>query len=47
VLAHALVFVAAYFKMSGIHAGVMPGFWNWLGFIAPVTLGAVLREGKS
>jgi hypothetical protein len=47
VLAHALVFAAAYFKMSGIPAGLMCGFWNWLGFIAPVTLGAVLWEGKS
>lgn len=24
----------------------MAGFWNWLGFIAPVTLGVVLWEGK-
>lgn len=24
----------------------MAGFWNWLGFVAPVTLGAVLWEGK-
>jgi hypothetical protein len=47
VLAHSLVFAAAYFGMSGISAGLMSGFWNWLGFIAPVTLGAVLREGKS
>lgn len=47
VLAHALVFAAAYFGMSGISAGLMSGFWNWLGFIAPVTLGAVLWEGKS
>ena len=23
------------------------GFWNWLGFVAPVTLGSVLWEGKS
>lgn len=47
VLAHALVFAAAYFEMSGISAGLMSGFWNWLGFIAPVTLGTVLWEGKS
>jgi hypothetical protein len=46
VLAHSLVFAAAYFKMSGISAGLMSGFWNWLGFIAPVTLSAVLWEGK-
>lgn len=24
----------------------MVGFWNWLGFVAPVTLGGVLWEGK-
>lgn len=46
VLAHAIVFGAAYFEMSGISAGLMCGFWNWLGFIAPVTLGAVLWERK-
>ena len=46
VLAHALIFAAAYFKMNGLSAGLMSGFWNWLGFIAPVTLGAVLWEGK-
>lgn len=47
VLAHSLIFAAAYFKTGGISAGLMSGFWNWLGFIAPVTLGAVLWEGKS
>ena len=46
VLAHALVFASAYFKMGGVTAGLMAGFWNWLGFIAPVTLGMVLWEGK-
>ena len=46
VLAHALIFAAAYFKMSGVPAGLMSGFWNWLGFIAPVILGGVLWEGK-
>lgn len=47
VLAHALIFASAYLKVSGISAGLMVGFWNWLGFIAPVTLGVVLWEGKS
>ena len=46
VLAHALVFASAYLNASGISAGLMAGFWNWLGFIAPVTLGVVLWEGK-
>lgn len=46
VLAHAIIFAGAYFKMEGVGAGLMSGFWNWLGFIAPVTAGAVLWEGK-
>lgn len=46
VLAHALVFAATYLKTSGVSAGLTAGFWNWLGFIAPVTLGTVLWDGK-
>lgn len=47
VLSHALVFASTYTQTSGVSAGVMVGFWNWLGFIAPVTLSSVLWEGKS
>ncbi len=47
VLAHSLVFASAYLNVGGVSAGFMAGFWNWLGFIAPVTLGSVLWEGKS
>lgn len=46
VLAHALVFASTYLQVSGISAGLMTGFWNWLGFVAPVTLGVVLWENK-
>ena len=46
VLAHALIFASEYLAMEGVLAGLTSGFWNWLGFIAPVTLGAVLWEGK-
>lgn len=46
VLAHALIFAATYLKASGVSAGLTAGFWNWLGFIAPVTLGTVLWDGK-
>lgn len=46
VLAHALIFAAAYLHVSGVYAGLTAGFWNWLGFIAPVTLGVILWEGK-
>src|SRR5258705_3544017 len=47
VLSHALVFGNAYLKTSGLSAGLMVGFFNWLGFIAPVTLGSILWEGQS
>lgn len=46
VLAHALVFAGSYLKASGASAGLMVGFWNWLGFVAPITIGAVLWEGR-
>lgn len=46
VLAHSLIFAAAYLRVAGVTAGLMAGFWSWLGFIAPVTLGTVLWEGK-
>ena len=47
ILAHAIVFAGSYLNTSGVPAGLMAGFWNWLGFIAPVTVGSVLWEGKS
>ena len=46
VLGHALIFASTYLHASGISAGLTAGFWNWLGFIAPVTLGSVLWEKK-
>lgn len=46
VMSHAIRFASAYMNVSGISAGLQAGFWNWIGFIAPVTLGAVLWEGK-
>lgn len=47
VLFHVLVFAMAYTKTSGWTAGVSSGFWMWLGFVAPVTMGSVLWERKS
>jgi hypothetical protein len=47
VLAHALVYASSFMSMSGIGAGLMCGFFNWIGFIAPVTLGVVIYEKKS
>jgi len=46
VLAHSLVFASVYTQTSGVAAGLMVGVWSWLGFIAPVTLGTVLWDGK-
>jgi len=47
VFAHMLVYADAYQQMKGVWAGMQGGFWLWLGFIAPVTAGVVLWEGKS
>jgi hypothetical protein len=47
VLAHAVVFANGYMKTSGLGGGLMCGFFNWLGFIAPVTVGMVIYEKKS
>ena len=46
VLAHSLLFTNAYLNVGAIQAGVMVGFWNWFGFVAPVTIGIVLWENK-
>lgn len=46
VLAHALVFASAYTKTVGVSAGLMVGFWNWLGFVMPVKMGDQLWGGK-
>jgi hypothetical protein len=46
VLAHSLIFASAYTSTSGVSAGLMVGFWSWIGFIVPVTLGSVLWDGK-
>lgn len=47
VLAHILVFASAYTQTTGVAAGLMAGFWCWLGFVAPVTASVVLWEGKT
>ncbi len=46
VLHHALFFANQYLKTSGVGGGLMVGFFNWLGFIAPVTIGIVTYEKK-
>jgi hypothetical protein len=46
VLSHFLTFAIFYTDATGVPAGLMVGFWSWLGFVAPVTLSSVLWEGK-
>lgn len=46
VLLHNITFGAQYLHITGIAAGLQAAFWNWLGFVAPATLGAVLWEGR-
>ena len=46
VLAHAIVFANAYLGTTGILSGLMAGLMNWLGFVAPVSIGMVLWEGR-
>ncbi len=46
VLAHATLFGNAYLHTTGISGGLMCGFFNWLGFIAPVTMMGVLYEKR-
>lgn len=45
-LKHNVVFGSAYLMMGGVAAGLQAGFWNWLGFVATVSLGSVLWEKK-
>jgi hypothetical protein len=47
VLAHAIFFANAFMKTGALAGGLMCGFFNWIGFIAPVTLGVVIYEKKS
>jgi len=46
VLQHALFFANQFLKTSGVSSGVMVGFFNWLGFIAPVTIGVVTYQKR-
>src|SRR3989344_318591 len=47
VLYHAIVFASYYLEVTGISAGLQAAFWNWIGFVVPVTLSSLLWEGKS
>jgi hypothetical protein len=47
VLAHVTEFASVYTQTTGVAAGLISGAWNWLGFMAPVLMGAQLWGGKS
>ena len=46
VLHHAIFFANQYLKTGGVGGGLMVGFFNWIGFIAPVTIGVVTYQKK-
>ena len=45
-LEHAVIFASTYLLLTGVGAGLLVGVGTWAGFIAPVTVGAVLWENK-
>ncbi len=47
VLAHALIFAIDYLGFGGVNGALAGAFFNWMGFVAPVTLGYTLMEGRS
>ncbi len=47
ILAHAMIFANAYLQTGGIMGGLMVGILNWLGFIAPVTVGMVQNPSQN
>ena len=46
VMSYVLAHFVSYTQSTTIMDGAVAGFWLWLGFIATVTLGMVLWEGK-
>lgn len=46
VLFYMLATVMSFVNSNGILDGISTAFWMWLGFIATVSLGVVLWEGK-
>jgi hypothetical protein len=46
VLHHAIFFASEFLKTGGVGGGLMVGFFNWIGFVAPVTIGVVTYQKK-
>jgi ABC-type multidrug transport system permease subunit len=47
VLARVMIISQGYFNYPILHIGLLSAFWMWLGFVLPVTVGAVLWEGRA
>jgi hypothetical protein len=47
VLYHEIVFGDKFTGITGIKGGIMAGFFNWIGFIVPLTLTGVVYEKRS
>ena len=47
VMAYVLSYIVDFSQTQTIIAGMLSGFWVWLGFVATVLLGSVLWENKS
>ena len=47
VLSYVIVFSSAYYKITGIQAGIQSAIWIWLGFYATTALNMVFWEGRS
>jgi len=45
-LSYILAYAGAFTGKTGTVLGIETGAWEWIGFVAPVTLGMVLWEGK-
>lgn len=46
VLSHDTAFAQSYLGTTGVALGAMTGFWNWLGFMFPISLSGYLYEKK-
>jgi hypothetical protein len=47
ILSHVITFASTYSKEAvSLGTGLQTAFWMWFGFVAPITVGGVLWEGK-
>ncbi len=46
VTAYVMAHIIFAFKAADLSGGLQAGFWIWLGFVGPITMGSILWEGK-